>query len=382
VEGKTAIIVGAGIAGLAAALRLHQIGWKPIIFERAPRLRDGGFPLVLAESGCAAADHMGVLPSIRERNLGLTDLSYYKSNGRRQLTFPGTQALGRRLRVRRDDLGAALFDSITDKVDVRFGATITSIAQDQKEVVVRTTDNSAYRADLLVGADGVRSTVRRLVFGGDENFNLDLNRMVAAFHLNHVPIGMNENEQSVVIAPGRVLTVSMVAPGEWVAFFTYRTKDPAAELTKGPGRSLRDAYAGIHWAVPSLFANLDDDRVYFDSTNQIVMERWRHGRVVLLGDAAWCPTVFAGRGASLALEGADQLGTCIEHHPDDFESSLAVWEAGLRPRVSAAQQMARLNTAVHDRSQLRLDIDLLRFRFRAHPAVTRILNRAYERWRR
>jgi 2-polyprenyl-6-methoxyphenol hydroxylase-like FAD-dependent oxidoreductase len=87
--------------------------------------------------------------------------------------------------------------------------------------------------------------------------------------------------------------------------------------------------------------------VYFDSVSQIVTDRWSHGRVVLLGDAAWCVSLFGGYGASFALAGADQLATALDHHPGDIPAALTDWESQLRPAVEQRQRLARRNTTAH-----------------------------------
>jgi 2-polyprenyl-6-methoxyphenol hydroxylase-like FAD-dependent oxidoreductase len=95
--------------------------------------------------------------------------------------------------------------------------------------------------------------------------------------------------------------------------------------------------------VPDALRQLraDPGGAYFDSVSQVVMDKWTHGRVVLLGDAAWCVTLFAGYGAALALAGADELGAALERHGGDIPQALADWEAVLRPEVHKRQATAR-----------------------------------------
>ena len=133
-----------------------------------------------------------------------------------------------------------------------------------------------------------------------------------------------------------------VGAGRSAAFFTYRCADPAAELRRGPVDALGAAFAGIAGGVPEALRQLaaDPGAAYFDQVSQVVVPRWSSGRVVLLGDAAWCVTLFAGYGAALALAGADQLGAALGR-PGGIPAALAGWEAGLRPEVVRRQALAR-----------------------------------------
>ncbi|MFQ6331222.1 FAD-dependent monooxygenase [Nocardia sp. CWNU-33] len=134
-----------------------------------------------------------------------------------------------------------------------------------------------------------------------------------------------------------------LGPGRSSAFFTYRCLDPEAELTRGPVSALTTAFGDLDGGVSGALRQLEADpaAAYFDSVTQVVTDRWSRGRIVLLGDAAWCVTVFAGYGAALALDGADRLGTALAAHQDDIPATLADWEASLRPEVRKRQTLAR-----------------------------------------
>ncbi|MFI6179876.1 FAD-dependent oxidoreductase [Nonomuraea sp. NPDC051191] len=381
--GRTArrvIVVGAGIAGLAAALRLRQAGWRPLVVERAPARRKGGYAVVFSGVGAAAAGRMGVLPALQARHVGGFDLAYLRADGRPRFTVP-RPTVGRLLgdgglALLRGDIEAVLYEAVRDQAEIRFGATVTGVRQDAGGVDVTFGDGSSERADLLVGADGLHSSVRDLVFGPEEHFRRDLNHVVAAFTLDRLPDGMPERAFSTITAVGRTFTVADLGPGRHAAFFTYGTADPGAELAKGPRRALRQAYPGFGWTVPDLLADLREEDVYFDSVSQIVMDRWSRGRVVLLGDAAWCLSLFAGYGSSLAVGGADLLGAELERRPDDVPAALRAWQTGLRQEVTERQRKGRANTGVHaPRNRLELLLRDLPLRLATFPPVTGLLSR-------
>jgi len=347
VRARRVVIVGAGIAGLAAALRLHQAGWDVLVVERAPGRRSSGYMVNLLGVGYAAAEQLGVLPALAACDLGIFTSIMVKADGRRKFTVPAAIAqavLGERtLSVFRGDLESALYEAVHAVVEIRFGRTVRTIAQDAGGVRVVLSDGTPERADLVVGADGLHSGVREIVFGPEADFRVDLHHVVGAFPLDRVPEDVPDAAGTVFIGPGRTAAVVNLGPGRSSAFFTYRSADPEADLALGPERALSAAFGDLGGGVPDALRQLraDPGGAYFDSVSQVVMDKWTHGRVVLLGDAAWCVTLFAGYGAALALAGADELGAALERHGGDIPQALADWEAVLRPEVHKRQATAR-----------------------------------------
>ncbi|MEV7228151.1 FAD-dependent oxidoreductase [Polymorphospora sp. NPDC051019] len=351
VRGKRVIVVGAGIAGLATALRLARSGADVLVIERAPHRRGGGYMVNLLGPGYTAAERLGLLPALADKDLGPFTSILVKADGREKFTVPtaiAQAALGpRAISVFRGDLESVLYEAVRDIAEIRFGTTVRAVAQDPGEVRATLSDGTPERADLLVAADGLHSGVREIVFGPEADFRVDFGHLVAAFPLQRVPGDVAVGSGTTFIGPGRTAAVVNLGPGRSSAFFAYRSPDPLSELASGPVRALTAAFADLGGGVPDALAQLEAEsaRAYFDSVSQIVMDRWSHGRVVLLGDAAWCVTLFAGAGAALALAGADQLGTALREHGDDIPAALARWEAPLRPEVHQRQALARRGMA-------------------------------------
>ncbi|MDR7381099.1 FAD-dependent monooxygenase [Promicromonospora iranensis] len=376
-----AIIIGAGIAGLATALRLHQIGWDTLIVERAPARRGGGYAVTFGGIGYDAAERMGILPDLRAKSFETTELVYHKGDGSRRFaldraTIAATTG-ARSITILRGDLEAVLYDAVRDHATIRFGTTLTAVAQDEQAVRVTLSDGTIETADLLIGADGLHSATRALLFGPEEDFLLDLDHRVAVFMLEQRPAAIAPGATGTLSSRGRTAAVISVGDDRNVAFFGYRADHalPDEDVTT----QLERIYGDLGWVIPEALAGLERaDSVYFDTISQVVAPSWSSGRVVLLGDAAWCVTLFAGYGSSLAVGGADRLGTELAAHPGDIPGALHAWEAVVRPEAERKQRLGRRVKGVYaPANPLLLWLSLLPLRLATLPPVRRYMTRRF-----
>ncbi|MFQ6331221.1 FAD-dependent oxidoreductase [Nocardia sp. CWNU-33] len=165
---QRAVVVGAGIAGLAAALRLHQQGWDVLMVERAQGRRSSGYLVNLHGPGYDAAERLGLLPALAPRDIGFFTSILVHADGREKLTVPAgvaqTAVGGRALTVFRGDLESVLYEALADAVAIRFGTTVQAVTQNPGEVDITLSDGDCVQAELLIGADGLHSRIRELVF--------------------------------------------------------------------------------------------------------------------------------------------------------------------------------------------------------------------------
>ncbi|MEV0386819.1 FAD-dependent monooxygenase [Nonomuraea sp. NPDC050643] len=378
-----AIIIGAGIAGLAAALRLSQIGWDSLIIERAPTRRSGGYGVTFGGLGYDAAERMGILPDLQQRAFITEELVYHKPGGQRRFTLTGeiiAATMGpRSMNILRGDIETVLYEQVRDSAEIRFGTTITAVDQDTRAVHVTLSDGAVEHADLLIGADGLHSATRALVFGPEEDYLLDLEHMVAVYMLDQRPDAIAPGTTGTLSSRGRTVAVISVGDGRTVAFFGYRTEAGTGTRADDPATVLPQVYGDLGWIIPEVLAGMArTDSVYFDTISQVVAPTWSRGRVVLLGDAAWCVTLFAGYGSALAVGGADRLGTELERHPGDLGAALAAWETVLRPEVEAKQKLGRRVKGVYaPANPLLLWLTQLPLRLAALPPVRRYMTRRF-----
>jgi 2-polyprenyl-6-methoxyphenol hydroxylase-like FAD-dependent oxidoreductase len=344
---RRALVVGLGISGIATAIRLRQIGWTPVVIEKAPARRTGGYFIGLFGSGREAARRLGILDGLHDRtsydgaNFDVDRLG----NRRRGLGFrdiPGKPWL-----MLRGDVEQAAFAALPEGVEIRYSTVPTHIEQDADGVDVtlaNTADGTSVteRFDLVVGADGLRSTVRSLVFGPHERYLRRLDYVVAAFQLPRPLSDVAQEDGAILMEPNRTMWIFPFADSPPTVLLGYRTDDVDAEFTESPAKRVRAAF-GSGPTGRALGETLDAlesaEDLLFDSVEQVHMDSWHRGRVVLVGDSAWCVTLFAGMGVSTGLAGADLLGSLLARHPESIERALVEWERTLRPHLTAFQRL-------------------------------------------
>lgn len=341
--GGRALVVGLGVSGIATALRLRQIGWTPVVVERARGRRGGGYFIALFGAGLASAGRLGILDRLADKGSGGASYDVDRAGRRRPALsfqdFPGPPWM-----MRRGDLEEAGYATLPEDVEIRYGTVPTAIAQDAGGVDVTLTDTAGTsvteRFDLVVGADGLRSTVRRLVFGQHERHLRRLGHMAVAYQLPGALPGHDRSDTVILLEPGRSMWVFPFRDHPPTVLLNYRTDDVDAEFTRPTAQRLREVF-GPEPTGAALGAALDAldsaEDVLFDSVEQVRLDSWHRGRVVLVGDAAWCVTLYSGMGASSGMAGADLLGTMLARHPRDVPAALASWERRLRPHIDYLQ---------------------------------------------
>ncbi|MET0402276.1 MAG: FAD-dependent monooxygenase, partial [Cystobacter sp.] len=343
---RRVLVVGLGISGIATAIRLHKLGWEPVLIERAPERRKGGYFIGLFGTGQASARRLGVLDTLVDRRSPRMRTYEVDRAHRQQDGMSFVDAPGMPLPLLRGDVENALFTALPKDVEIRFSTVPTRIEQDTwgAQVTLRHTKSgtsTVERFELVVGADGMRSTVRQLVFGPHEAFLHPLNYMIAACVLRHPVPGYATHEGLVMAEAGRSAWVFPFGNHNPTVLFSYHVDDVAAQFRGRPIEALREAYGPEE--TGSLLSHLLNefetaDEFLFDSTNHVRMPSWHQGRVVLVGDSAWCLTLYSGMGVSTGLAGGELLGDMLEKHPDDVERALTRWEEKLRPFIEGMQR--------------------------------------------
>jgi 2-polyprenyl-6-methoxyphenol hydroxylase-like FAD-dependent oxidoreductase len=335
------LISGAGVAGPTLAYWLARHGFRPTVVERAAGLRSSGSPVDVRGPAAKVADAMGVMDHLREARTTVTGMSFVNRAGR-EVGRINSRALqrasgSREVEVTRTDLAAILYQASRDAAEYLFDDTITALSQDADGVDVTFEKAPPRRFDLVIGADGLHSTTRRLVFGPESGFVRHGGLYVATLQLD----GPTEHGQDVVMynAPGRMVAIHPVR-GRAMAAFIFRS--PAVDGFDNRDmqqhkRMVIDAYAGDGWRLPQLLDRVRaTDDLWLDSISQVRMDRWANGRIALVGDAASSVSLF-GDGSTLAMAGAHTLAEELATTPADPESAFARYEARHRTLVDPRQ---------------------------------------------
>ena len=340
-------INGAGIAGTALAYWLSNMGHEVQVFERAPALRTGGYVLNLWGVGYDAVERMGLLPSLLELQYQTDELRMVDSKGRTRGGYP-SRVLQRLANQRiatlaRGDIAAAIHGLLDGRVETVFGDSITTIEGDGVRARIGFEHGTPREVDLVIGADGLHSKVRRTAFGPQELYEHPMGCHVASFEV----AGYRPRDEDLYVAhtaPGRYIARFPIRDDRTLFFMLARNEYLPKSLPvseSGRKAALKDAYSGMGWECPAILSALDDvDGVYFDSISQIRMEKWTQGRVALIGDAAACPSLIAGEGAGLALAEAYVLAGELHRHGADIDSALKQYEKRIKPYTERKQKYA------------------------------------------
>jgi len=381
---RTVLVSGAGVAGPTLAYWLQRYGFRVTVVERTPTLRRGwgGHAVDLFGPAVVVAERMGILPQVLEARTR-TELISLTRPGKAPVDVDFTRlAAGisdRHVEIMRGELTAILHDATRNDVEYLFGDSISALTQHEHGVDV-TFDHGAPRPfDLVVGADGLHSVVRRLTFGDESRFRRYIGGYLAVYT---VPNSLQLDRQMLTyLTPGKLAaTYPVRQTGQARAAFLFRRPgelDYDHRDLDRQKRLLREVFADDGWEVPRLLAELDaTEDLYFDSISQIVMDRWSAGRITLAGDAGYCPGPAVGGGTSVAIVGAHLLASALREAGGDHVRAFERYERTMREpvarsRVIAPAIMATLIPAT--RRQVWLMIQAMRVIPRLPTAVQRRL---------
>jgi len=341
------LITGASVAGCTAAWWLNHYGFQVEVVEKASAFREGGqnvdvrgnarevlrkmnleqaaFDLSTNESGTAWVDKNDKVIAIFGTNDSDTD------------SGPTAE-----LEIRRGDIARLIYDDVRQIVKFRFGDSIKTIKSNDNNTEVLFESGQVTQYDVVIVAEGVGSPTREQVFPNENDMRwMDLT--IAYFSMKKQP---NDPDYARVYNTigGRGATLKP-ARNERVGVYMGILKKPEGEHKLSlpeQRRYMAERFANDGWEFPRILDIIETvDDFYFDSLRQVRMQRWSKGRIVLTGDAAWCPTALSGIGTTLAIVGSYVLSGEL-FKTKDIALAFKNYEHIMRPFVEEGQSIPKI----------------------------------------
>lgn len=344
---KNILISGAGIAGLTLAYWLKKFGFAPTVVECSTKLREGGYAVDFWGAGFDVAERMDIVPALRRANLNMSELSFVDESGKRRGGLDYQQLIklmnNRAVTLLRSDLSKAIYDQLDKNVEVVFGDSIKKIDQDKDAVSVTFERGNVRSFNLVVGAGGLHSNVRKLIFGNEQQFEKYYGFYTSSFTID----GRLFKDRSFLAynVPGKQVAIYSVDKNKAATFFIFTSPQKLAydyHDIKKQKEILRDQFEDTKWRCSELLAGMDTaPDFYFDVVSQIQMDHWSKGRVTLVGDAGYCPSLLSGQGSTLAMVGAYILAGELKEANGDYITAFKNYENIFKPFMQRKQKIAQ-----------------------------------------
>ncbi|CAN5763492.1 FAD-dependent monooxygenase [soil metagenome] len=341
------LISGAGIAGTALAFWLKKFGFNPTIVESAPKLREGGHAIDFMGAGYDVAEKMGIIPALEKADFNISNIAFVDKDNNEKGSMNYQQVKkslnNRAFSFLRSDLAKVIYNSLDKETEIIFDNTINKIEQDEEKVIVTFKTGVTRSFDLLVGADGLHSNVRNLIFGNESQFEKYYGYYTSSFTIEN--FSDKGKAFSMLNVPNKQVAVYSINEKKAATFFIFTSSEKLNyehhDIQKQK-QILKNEFMNVGWKCPELLSKIDTTSdFYFDSVSQIKMEHWSKGRISLVGDACDCPSLLSGKGSTLAMVGAYILAGELKLANGNYEIAFEEYENILKPFMEKKQKSAQ-----------------------------------------
>ncbi|WP_328401738.1 FAD-dependent monooxygenase [Nocardia sp. NBC_00403] len=343
---RSVLISGGSIAGLTLAYWLRRYDFDVTVVERAPTPRPGGQAVDLRGVAKEVAERMGIMPEIDRARVHENGLAYVDKTGAWSARMPAELFDGEGavagIEILRGDLTEILYAAAQSGVEYIFDDTITGMREVSDGVVVSFRHRASRVFDVVVGADGLHSTVRKLAFGPEADFVHHLGAYMAYFTVPVDGLGLTDWFQLHNAPGGKLVAVRPEGPSTAKAMFGFKATDLVYDRhdVEGQKRILAETFAEMGWLAPRLLAGMEHaPDFFFDTISQTRMDDWSRGRIVLVGDAGYCGSPLSGNGTAMAMVGAYVLAGELARSRGDHHAAFTGYQQQLRPYVTECQKL-------------------------------------------
>jgi len=347
IKNKTALVSGASIAGFSTAWWLNKIGYRVTVVEIPTQPRVEGGAVNIEDSAVQVVERMGIIDQLKAQRLNV-ELVEFKND--RDITEGSIILTGDaapqadEIEIERDKFIDIIYQDIKNDVEFLFNDRITELNETGDAMQVKFKNGAERAFDLVIGCDGSHSGVRKLWFGPEKDYEHFLKGYFSITIVDELLVKQkvmqmfNVPDKSVMLnAYNNKTDIIFSFYSEDQIPYDYRDIDQQRQI-------ILDQFAGLSWRTRELLERVSNaPGFYFDKFCQIKMPSWTKGGVALVGDAGYCASPAAGKGASLSVIGAAALADALKKHNGNLEAAFDDYNSNLRPYVEEVQATAEYN---------------------------------------
>ena len=340
---KTVLISGASFAGLSATYWMNSLGYQVTVVELAKGIKLGGTPVNIEGNTIDIIKRMGLFEQIKANSIAMELLEFKNADD----VTEGSMKLGKRseqpteegFEIERNTLLNMLFELVKKDTQFIFNTSVTLMKETSDHMEVTFNDGSMQHFDLVLGCDGIHSSVRKIWFGHQEEYSHFLGQYFSITIVNKLLI--KENTTQFFNVPDKAIMLNTYNNKTDIVLcfrsaeeisYDYRNETQQRNI-------ILDHFKGEGWRTEELLQEMMDSKTfYFDKLCQIRMPSWTKGRVALVGDAGYCASPAAGMGGSLAIDGAAALADAFEKTGGNYEIAFQEYNKTFRPFIEEVQE--------------------------------------------